>query len=106
MRALRSIGMVSVVIGWISVGLDRMQRNFEPMRRQAEAWLRSELTDVNVRWHLLSGRTAQREEHVPLVLALVMGTLTGLAVVTFILLAERMGNAAVADLETPIDRAV
>ena len=30
----------------ISVGVDRMQRNFEPMRKQVEAWQRSELTDV------------------------------------------------------------
>ena len=31
----------------ISVGMDRMQRNFEPMRKQVEAWQRSALTDVN-----------------------------------------------------------
>ena len=30
----------------ISVGVDRMQRDFEPMRKQVEAWQRSELTDV------------------------------------------------------------
>jgi len=30
----------------ISVGVDRMQRNFEPMRKQVEAWPRFELTDV------------------------------------------------------------
>jgi hypothetical protein len=28
----------------ISVGIDRMQRNFEPMRKQVEAWRGSELT--------------------------------------------------------------
>jgi hypothetical protein len=33
------------LIDCISVGIDRMQRNFEPMRRQVEAWQRSELTD-------------------------------------------------------------
>jgi len=33
----------------ISVGVDRMQRNFEPMRRQMEAWQKSELTDVTAR---------------------------------------------------------
>jgi hypothetical protein len=33
----------------ISVGVDRMQRNFEPMRKQVEAWQRSELTDVTAR---------------------------------------------------------
>jgi hypothetical protein len=30
----------------ISVGVDRMQRNFEFMRRQVEVWQKSELTDV------------------------------------------------------------
>jgi hypothetical protein len=30
----------------IAVGVDRMQRNFEPMRKQVEAWRQSELTDV------------------------------------------------------------
>ena len=30
----------------ISVGVDRMQRNFEPMRRQVEAWRSNELTTV------------------------------------------------------------
>jgi hypothetical protein len=35
------------LIGCISVGVDRMQRNFEPMRKQqVEAWLRIELADV------------------------------------------------------------
>jgi ubiquinone/menaquinone biosynthesis C-methylase UbiE len=33
------------LIDCISVGVDRMQRNFEPMRK-VEAWQRSELTDV------------------------------------------------------------
>jgi hypothetical protein len=35
------------LIDCISVGVDRMQRNFEPMRKQVEAWQRSELTDVH-----------------------------------------------------------
>jgi Domain of unknown function (DUF932) len=30
----------------ISVGVDRMQRNFEPMRKQVEAWRATELTTV------------------------------------------------------------
>ena len=30
----------------ISVGVDRMQRNFEPMRKQVEAWRQTELSDV------------------------------------------------------------
>ena len=34
------------LIDCIAVGVDRMQRNFEPMRKQVEAWQRSELTDV------------------------------------------------------------
>jgi hypothetical protein len=29
----------------ISIGVDRMQRNFEPMRRQVEAWRASQLSD-------------------------------------------------------------
>jgi hypothetical protein len=33
----------------ISVGVDRMQRNFEPMRKQVEAWRQSELTDVTAK---------------------------------------------------------
>lgn len=33
----------------ISVGVDRMQRSFEPMRKQVEAWQRSELTDVTAK---------------------------------------------------------
>jgi hypothetical protein len=37
------------LIDCISVGVDRMQRNFEPMRRQVEAWQKSELTDVTAK---------------------------------------------------------
>jgi len=33
----------------ISVGVDRMQRNFDPMRKQVETWQRSELTDVTAK---------------------------------------------------------
>ncbi len=29
----------------LSIGVDRMQRNFDPMRRQVEAWRRSQLSD-------------------------------------------------------------
>ena len=35
------------LIDCIAVGVDRMQRNFEPMRKQVEAWQRSELTDCH-----------------------------------------------------------
>ena len=37
------------LIDWISVGVDRMQRNFEPMRKQVEAWQRSEIMDVSAK---------------------------------------------------------
>jgi hypothetical protein len=37
------------LVDCISVGVDRMQRNFQPMRRQVEAWQRSELTDVTAK---------------------------------------------------------
>ena len=37
------------LIDCVSVGVDRMQRNFEPMRRQVEAWQSSELTDVTAK---------------------------------------------------------
>ena len=37
------------LIDCISVGVDRMQRNFEPMRKQVKAWQRSELTDVTAK---------------------------------------------------------
>jgi hypothetical protein len=33
----------------ISVGVDRMQRNLEPMRKQVEAWRQSGLTDVTAK---------------------------------------------------------
>ena len=37
------------LIDCVAVGVDRMQRNFEPMRQQVEAWQRSELTDVTAK---------------------------------------------------------
>ena len=37
------------LIDCIAVGVDRMQRNFEPMRKQVEAWQRSELTDITAK---------------------------------------------------------
>jgi hypothetical protein len=33
----------------LAVGVDRIQRNFEPMRKQVEVWQRSELTDVTTK---------------------------------------------------------
>ena len=38
------------LIDCISVGVDRMQRNFEPMRQQVETWQGSELTDGRSKW--------------------------------------------------------
>jgi hypothetical protein len=37
------------LIDCISVGVDRMQRTFEPMRKQVESWQRNELTDVTAK---------------------------------------------------------
>jgi hypothetical protein len=37
------------LIDCISVGVDRMQRNFEPMRKPVEAWQRSEVSDVTAK---------------------------------------------------------
>jgi hypothetical protein len=37
------------LIDCISVGVDRMQRSFEPMRKQVKTWQQSELTDVTAK---------------------------------------------------------
>src|SRR5215813_6869435 len=37
------------LIDCVAVGVDRMQRNFERMRRQVEAWRKRELTDVTAK---------------------------------------------------------
>ncbi len=37
------------LIDFIAVGVDRMQRNFEPMRKQVEVWQRAKLTDVTAK---------------------------------------------------------
>src|SRR5258707_11284658 len=37
------------LVDCIAVGVDRMQRNFETMHKQVEAWQRSELTDVTAK---------------------------------------------------------
>ena len=37
------------LVDCVSVGVDRMQRNFELMRKQVETWQRSELTDVTAK---------------------------------------------------------
>jgi len=38
-----------VIADSLSVGVDRMQRNFEPMRKQVEVWRRSQITDVTAK---------------------------------------------------------
>jgi hypothetical protein len=37
------------LIDCISVGVDRMQRNFEPLQRQIELWQESQITDVTAK---------------------------------------------------------
>jgi hypothetical protein len=37
------------LIDCVSIGVDRMQRNFEPMRKQIETWQKSELTDITAK---------------------------------------------------------
>jgi hypothetical protein len=37
------------LVDYIAGGIARMQRNFEPMRKQVEAWQRSEVTDVTAK---------------------------------------------------------
>src|ERR1700686_4698971 len=37
------------LIDCISVGVDRMQRNFEPMRKQGETWQKRKLRDVTAK---------------------------------------------------------
>jgi len=37
------------IIDCISVGVDRMPRNFETMRKQVEAWQKTELTDATAK---------------------------------------------------------
>jgi hypothetical protein len=37
------------LIDCISIGVDRMQRNFKPMRKRVELWRKSDLTDVTTR---------------------------------------------------------
>jgi hypothetical protein len=50
------------LIDCISVGVDRMQRNFEPMRKQVETWQRSELTDVTAKVVIYEGFVEGRLE--------------------------------------------
>jgi hypothetical protein len=43
------------LIDCISVAGGRMQRNFEPMRKQVGAWQKSELTDVTAKVVIYEG---------------------------------------------------
>src|SRR5260370_1411229 len=38
-----------LLIDCISIGVDRMQRNFKPMRKRVELWRKSDLTDVTAK---------------------------------------------------------
>src|SRR5450755_4642879 len=62
------------LIDCISVGVDRMQRNFEPMRKQVEVWQRSELTDVTAKVVIYEAFVEGRLE-TPKHLAIVISTL-------------------------------
>jgi hypothetical protein len=48
-RCSQNIRSLFSLIDCVSVGVDGMQRNFEPMRKQVEAWQRFELTDVTAK---------------------------------------------------------
>jgi hypothetical protein len=37
------------LIDTLSVGVDRFQRNFEPMQRQVESWRQTQITDVQAK---------------------------------------------------------
>ena len=37
------------LVDTLSVGVDRIQRNFEPMQRQVESWRQTQLTDVQAK---------------------------------------------------------
>ena len=48
------------LVDCISLGVDRRQRNFEPMRKQVGAWQKSELTDVTATvWRSVDGRSSR-----------------------------------------------
>jgi len=44
----------------ISVGVDRMQRNFEPMRKQVETWQQAELSNVTAKMIIDATRPVRR----------------------------------------------
>jgi len=54
----KSFSLVDAIAG----GVDRMQRNFEPMRKQVETWQRSELTDLTQRSSSGSGEVVAQAD--------------------------------------------
>ena len=50
----------SVFLDAISAGVDRMQRDFERMRKQVERWRQSEVTQVNVNQFRMTIRRVTR----------------------------------------------
>jgi hypothetical protein len=50
------------LIDCVAVGVDRMQRNFEPMRKQVEGWQSSELTDVTAKVVRLANSRVQEPQ--------------------------------------------
>jgi hypothetical protein len=43
------LSSLTSLISVVTVAVDRMQRSFEPIRKQVDAWQRSELTDVTAK---------------------------------------------------------
>jgi hypothetical protein len=39
----------STLVDTLSVGVDRIQRNFEPMERQVESWRQTQITDAQAK---------------------------------------------------------
>src|SRR5437588_7489424 len=44
-RSWPSTARASILIDTLAVGVDRIQRNFEPMQRQVEHWRQAQITD-------------------------------------------------------------
>jgi hypothetical protein len=38
------------LVDTLSVGMDRIQRNVEPMQRQVESWRQTQITDARAKW--------------------------------------------------------
>jgi len=50
------------LIDTLSVGVDRIQRNFEPMRRQVEKWRQTQITDEQAKLILYAAFVEERLE--------------------------------------------